>query len=184
MKPDSDQHLNQDQLIRAVVDAADLSASVRDHLSGCRECRNGKMSFEAELERLGHKARQYAPLPQRRIVLPPAPSKHPIRHFFEWPKLAAAAASVTAVFILVWGTNMVRNTAGPGSENRTAAMIAAEQLMTEVNSLVDNALPPFYVEISGERNADFDEEFYRFLIPTTEDNAATSDRWKKGNSLC
>ena len=184
MKVDSNQHLTEDQLIRAVVDTADLPESARDHLSECRECLDIKMSFELELDQLGHKAQQLAPKPQRRIMLPAAPGKNLLRQFFEWPKLAVAAATVAAVFILVWGTQMVRHTTRPGMENMTSAMIEAKQLMTEVNTLVDNALPPFYVEISGERNSEYDEDFYRFLIPTIEDKAFTSDRGKKGNSLC
>jgi hypothetical protein len=113
-------------------------------------------------------------------MLPAAPGKNLLRQFFEWPKLAAAAATVAAVFILVWGTHIVRHITRPGLEN----MIEAKQLMTEVNTLVDNALPPFYVEISGERNSEYDEDFYRFLVPTIEDKAFTSDRGKKGKSLC
>ena len=112
------------------------------------------------------------------------PGKNRIRNIFEWPKLAAAAAAVAAVFILVWGTNTVRNTTDPGSGNMTAAMLEAEQLMTEVNTLVDNALPAFYVEISGEESSSVDEDFFRFLIPNTEEDTFTSDRGKKGNVLC
>jgi hypothetical protein len=184
MKTDNTQHLSEDQLIMAVVDAADLPDTARNHLSGCRECLKSKMNFELELQQLGQKAEQFAPKPQRRIMLPAAPDKNRIRNLFEWPKLAAAAATVAAVFILVWGTNWVRNTAGLGSANMTAAMLEAEQLMTEVNTLVDNALPPFYVEISGAENSSSDEDFYRFLIPNTEEDAFTSDRGKKGNVLC
>lgn len=184
MKSDNTHHLSEDQLIRAVVDVADLPDAVQDHLSGCRECLDGKMSFELELKQLGQKAERFAPQPQRRIMLPAAPDKNWIRNLFEWPKLAAAAATVAAVFFLVWGTNMVRNTAGPGSGDMTAALVEAEQLMTEVNTLVDNALPPFYVEISGAENSSSDEDFYRFLIPNTEEDAFTSDRGKKGNVLC
>jgi hypothetical protein len=184
MKSDNTQHLSEDQLIRAVVDAADLPDAARNHLSGCRECLNSKTSFELDLQHLGQKAEQFAPKPQRRLILPAAPDKNRIRNLFEWPKLAAAAATVAAVFILVWGTHMVRNTAGPGPGNLTAAMLEAEQLMTEVNTLVDNALPPFYVEISSPENSSSDEDFYRFLIPNTEDDAFTSDRGKKGNELC
>jgi hypothetical protein len=102
----------------------------------------------------------------------------------DWRNLAAAAATVTAVFLLVWGTNIVRHMSEPGTENLTAEMAEAEKLMTEVNTLVDNALPPFYLEISGEKTADYDEEFYQFLIPTIKDKTVTSDRGKKGTSLC
>jgi hypothetical protein len=60
----------------------------------------------------------------------------------------------------------------------------AERLMTEVNTLVDNPLPSFYLEISGEKNSDYDEKFYQFLIPTTEDKTLTSEQGKRGTSLC
>ena len=52
-------------------------------------------------------------------------------------------------------------------------MLEAEKLMTEVNTLVDNALPPFYLEISGEKNPDYNEEFYQFLIPSIEQETLT-----------
>ena len=47
-------------------------------------------------------------------------------------------------------------------------MLEAEQLMTEVNTLVDNALPSFYLELSGEKGSVDVEEFYQFLIPSVE----------------
>lgn len=184
MKPDLDHHLDEEQLIRAVVDAADLPESMRDHLTGCRQCLNGISSFERELKQLGRKADRFVPEPQRRIMLPAATDKNFIRNLLDWPKLTAAAAAVCAVFILVWGTNTVRNLAGQGTGNAASTMLEAERLMTEVNTLVDNALPPFYLEISGERKSGDTEDFYRFLIPSVEDKAVTSDRWKKGNSLC
>jgi hypothetical protein len=87
----------------------------------------------------------------------------------DWRNLVAAAATVTAVFILVWGTNMVRNPSVSGAKILAAEMEEAERLMTEVNTLVDNALPAFYLVISGEKNAAYEEEFFQFLIPTIED---------------
>ncbi|MBT8368944.1 MAG: hypothetical protein KJP23_29985, partial [Deltaproteobacteria bacterium] len=71
-----------------------------------------------------------------------------------------------------------------GTENLAAEMMEAEKLMSEVNTLVDNALPSFYLEISGEKFPNYDEEFYQFLIPTIEDDMLTSDRGKRGTALC
>ena len=48
-------------------------------------------------------------------------------------------------------------------------MVESERLMTEVKTLVDNALPPFYLVLSGENNAGYDDDFYQFLIPTIEE---------------
>jgi hypothetical protein len=96
----------------------------------------------------------------------------------------AAAATVAAVFIVVWGTNMARKYSVHRTETLTAEMRDAKQLMTEVNSLVDNALPSFYLEISDEPKPDYDEEFYHFLIPPVEEKTLTSGQEKRGTSLC
>jgi hypothetical protein len=183
MKSGNMQHLDEEQLVRAVVDAADLPESVQAHLAECDQCLAGRNSFEYEMTKLSQKAEQFAPKPQRRIILPAQKTKNPFRNLLDWRNLAAAAATVTAVFILVWSTNMVRNLSEPGTENLTAEMVDAERLMTEVNTLIDNALPPFYLVISGENTANYDEEFYQFLIPALEDKTL-SDRGKKGTSLC
>jgi hypothetical protein len=183
MKSGDMQHLDEEQLVRAVVDATDLPESVQAHLAGCGQCLAGINSFEDEMTKLGRKAEQFAPQPQRRIMLPAQKAKAPFWKLLDWRNLVAAAATVSAVFILVWGTNMVRNLSDPGTENRTAEMVEAKRLMTEVNTLVDNALPAFYLVISGENKADYDDEFYQFLIPAVEDKTL-SDRGKKGTSLC
>jgi len=133
---------------------------------------------------LGQKVEQFVPKPQRRIILPVQKAGNPFRNLLDWRNLVAAAATVTAIFILVWGTNLARNLSEPGNSNLAAEMVEAEILMTEINTLIDNALPPFYLEISGEKNMDYDEEFYHFLIPTVEEKTLTLDRGKKGTSLC
>ena len=169
MKSGNAQHLDDEQLIQSIVDASDLPDSAQAHLSECAQCLAGKSSFERELTTLGQKAEQFAPQPQRRIMLPAPKSKNPWRNLLDWHNLVAAAATVAAVFIMVWGTNLVRNLPEPGAENLTADMIESQRLMTEVNTLVDNALPPFYLVLSGENNAGYDDEFYQFLIPTIEE---------------
>ena len=174
MKSESMQHLNEDQIIQAVVDANDLPPSVQVHLAECSQCLNDRNSFEHEMILLGQKVEQFVPKPRRRIILPVQKTGNSFRNWLDWHNLAAAATTVAAVFILVWGTNLARNFSDPQSSNLTAEMMEAEILMTEVNTLVDNALPAFYLEISGEKNTGFDEEFYQFLIPTVEEKALRS----------
>ena len=166
MNSNNKHHLNEEQLIQAVVDASDLPASVQAHLTACDQCRAGQESFAQELLNLGQMAERLAPKPQRRIVLPVPKTRRTILSFLHWRNLVAAAATVAAVLIVIWGTNTVRDLSEQRAENRTAEMREAKQLMTEVNMLVDNALPSFYLEISGEKNADYDEKFYQFLIPS------------------
>lgn len=168
MKVDSERHLDEAQIIQAVVDAADLPVAVRDHLAECPHCLENKESFARELANLGQLAEHYAPKPQRRIILPVAETKHKFWSSISWRSVAAVTATVAAVLLIVWGTNMVRNFSKPGTQNQAAEMLEAEQLMTKVNTLVDNALPSFYLEINGEKSPGNDEEFYQFLIPSVE----------------
>ncbi len=169
MNSNNKHHLDEEQLIQAVVDASDLPASVQAHLTACDQCRAGQESFAQGLVNLGQMAERLAPKPQRRIVLPVPKAKRTILSFLDWHNLVAAAATVAAVLVVVWGTNIVRDISEHSAENRTAEMIEAKRLMTEVNMLVDNALPSFYLEISGEKNADYDEKFYQFLIPSDKE---------------
>ena len=184
MKHDNENHLDEKLLIQAVVDMADLPASVQAHLEKCRQCRADIESFEQQLANLGKMAERYAPQPQKRVTLPVHESKSSFRNYLNWRNAIGAAATVAAVLIVFWGTSIVRNLPGHGTDGLTREIIEAERLMTEVNMLVDNALPAFYLEISGENNPDYDAEFYQFLIPPIENETLTSDRLKRGTSLC
>ena len=172
MKVDYEYHLDENQIIQAVVDSTDLPATVRDHLADCPQCLENKESFARDLANLGQLAQQYAPRPLKRIQLPLADPKGQSKQTFwswlSWRNIAAATATVAAVLLIVWGTNVVRNLSQPGTQNLAAEMLEAQQLMTEVNTLVDNALPSFYLELSGEKDSHDVEEFYQFLIPSVE----------------
>jgi hypothetical protein len=177
-------HLDESQLIKAVVDASDLPESVQAHLSACTQCRNSRQSLERELTNLGQIARLSVPKPQRRIILPVEKSASRFLSFLNWRSVIVAAATVAVVFMIVWGTNLARNYSEHRTENLTAEMRDAKRLMTEVDSLVDNALPPFYLEIADVPKPDYDEEFYQFLIPPIEDKTVTSEQGKRGTSRC
>jgi len=184
VKANSISHLDENQIIQAVVDESDLPASTQAHLRACSQCRDLKQSFEQNLTNLGDLAAQLAPKPQRRIILPVQNPRSRFSGFWDWRRLMAAAATVAAVFIVVWGTNMARKYSVHRTETLTAEMRDAKQLMNEVNSLVDNALPPFYLELSEEPKPDYDEEFYKFLIPPVEEKKLTSGQEKQGTPLC
>ena len=173
MNSDNKKHLNEKQLILAIVDAADLPASVQIHLAECGQCLESKQRFEQDLLNLGQMAERLAPKPQRRIVIPVRETKRTFLSSLNRRSLIAAAATVAAVLIVVWGTNLVINLPGHGTKNLTAEMLEAERLMKEVNTLGDNALPPFYLEISGEKSPDYNEEFYQFLVPSIEQETIT-----------
>ena len=168
MNLDNQQHLDEQQLIQAAVDESDLPRSVQMHLGDCDQCRSEKESFEQEMAALGQMAERYAPQPQKRIVLPVPEARSARWTFLNWRHAAGAAASVVIVLMVFWGTTTFRNLSDYGTAGDPAELLEARQLMTEVNMLVDNALPPIYLEISADYKLDEDKDFYQFLIPQIE----------------
>ena len=184
MNLDSKQHLNEQQLIQAVVDANELPRSIQAHLGSCHQCRSSKVSFEEELARLGQLAERYVPQPQKQIAIPVHAARSTRWTFLNWRHAIGTAASVAVVLLVFWGATSVRNLNEFGTAGAPAELIEAKRLMTEVNMLVDNALPPLYLELSAEYKPEYDKEFFQFLIPQIETENLTSGRWKRGTSSC
>ncbi|MGD8408822.1 MAG: hypothetical protein PVI49_01350 [Desulfobacterales bacterium] len=173
-------HLGENDILQAVIDDTDLSQGVKQHLNECAHCRLQKERFEQELERLGQLAKRYAPEPRRRVTVDTARVRRP---FLNW-KFAFGAAAVAVTIIIVWATVLIQ-TQQPGSVGNLAQnMVEAERLMTEIDVLVENALPPVYLEIVGETDLNPDEEFLEFLIPDTEDSPRISALTMKGPARC
>lgn len=169
MNLDNEQHLNEQQLIQAAVDENDLPRSVQMHLGDCHQCSSEKESFEQEMAALGQIAERYAPQPQKRIVLPVQEAGRSLRwDFLKLRHAIGAAAAVAIVVVVFWGSTTLWNLSGLPTAGSPSELLEARQLMTEVNMLVDNALPPLYLEISAEYKPDDDKDFYQFLIPQIE----------------
>jgi predicted anti-sigma-YlaC factor YlaD len=179
--PNHDQpHLEEDDMLRAVIDETDLSALQRQHLAQCSRCRSHRQSLESELTHLGQLAERYAPEPLRRITV----AQDKVRLPFSIRGFAFSAATVAAAIIVVWATFLIRNQQQGPVGNLAQNMVEAERLMTEINVLVENALPQVYLDIVGDTNLKMDEDFIDFLIPINEDAARISVLAKKGSILC
>ncbi len=103
--------------------------------------------------------------------------------FLNW-KFAFSAATAAAAIIVVWATVFIQSQHPGKVGNLAQNMIEAERLMTEIDGLVENALPPVYLEIVGETDLNPDEEFLEFLIPDAEDVPRISGLTKKGPARC
>jgi hypothetical protein len=125
-------------------------------------------------------AERYAPQPLRRIRV----AEDKARSFLLIRRFAVSAAALAAVIIVVWATFLLRSQQQGGIDNQAQNMVEAERLMTEVNVLVENALPPVYLDIVGETNLNTDKDFIDFLIPTDEDATTISALAKKGSISC
>jgi predicted anti-sigma-YlaC factor YlaD len=167
-------------MLQAVIDDTDLSALQQQHLAECSQCRSHRERLENELAHLGQMAERYAPEPLRRITV----AHDKVRSPFSIRGFVFSAAAVAAVIVVVWATFLIRNQQESRVGNLAQNMVEAERLMTEINVLVENALPQVYLDIAADTNLNLDEEFIDFLIPTNEDDPRISALAKKGSILC
>ena len=173
-------HLGENEILQAVIDDTDLSMLQQQHLQECSQCRSQKERLENELARLGQLAEHYAPEPQRRVTV----AEQKVRAPFFNKGFAFSAAAVAAVIIVVWATFLIRSQQQGSIGNLAQNMVEAERLMTEIDVLVENALPQVYLDIVGETNLNLDQDFLDFLIPTSDDAPRVSALAKKGSKLC
>ncbi len=164
MSADKD-HLSPEEVSLSVVDEEGLAGRSRDHLKHCPVCRRERQELVRRLDLVGKSARQYAPEPVRKIVLP-AEEEQRKGWSLSWGftlKLAAAAALV--VLTVSW---LVHFRYSPGMDQDLIAreMMQDEKLMTEISMLEDNSLPASCREISSEGTPDVsDEDIYDFVVP-------------------
>jgi len=173
-------HLGEDDMLQAVIDDTDLSVLQQHHLAECSQCRTHRERLKNELAHLGQMAERYAPEPLQRITV----EHDKLRSPFSIRGFAFSAAAVAAVIVVVWATFLIRSQQQSGVGNLAQNMVEAERLMTEINVLVENALPQVYLDIAADTDLNLDEEFIDFLIPTDEDDPRISALAKKGSILC
>ncbi|NVM22244.1 MAG: hypothetical protein HWN68_10755 [Desulfobacterales bacterium] len=154
-------HLNEDQVIRSVVDENDLTATVGSHLSTCLVCQGKKQQIEQQLSTLGRMARELAPLPRREVRLP---FDKP-RSLWSWrPVFVAGFAAVLLIAGICWYALVTT------SQEKMMSQIMREtkkdeQLMAEIYALEEYAPVDLYPDISAESDVGYFDEFLRFVSP-------------------
>lgn len=181
---DKGDHLNENQIILAMVEEADLPLSLREHLSICAECQASKERFEQELARLGRMAELLVPDPEKRVSLPPERPRSAIGWFRNWRSCLGVAAATALVIIAIWWFGLARITPERGVDMLAQEKWEADPLMTEIGTLVENALPQVYLDISVESDSVFDEEFMQFFIPPVNNDSLSYNPGEKGERLC
>ena len=173
-------HLGEDDMLQAVIDDTDLSRLQQQHLAECSQCRSQRERLENELAHLGQMAERFTPEPMRHITV----ADDKVRAPFSIRGFAFSAAAVAAVIVVVWATFLIRSQQQGHIGNLAQNMVEAERLMTEINVLVENALPQVYLDIVADTDLNLDEDFIDFLIPLNEDDPRISALTRKGSILC
>lgn len=175
MKRNKSIHLNDDQILLAVVDNGDFSQDLRGHLSTCPQCQADKRRVEDDLARLGQLAGSLAPLPKRPFSFPA--EKHP-ESLWVWSwglKTFLGLAIATMLIIFVIGEqNIFQITRSEKPDIQTQDIAEQdnfedEGLMTNINALSKNALPEEYMDIAVGSDPKIDEGFMEFIAPAIED---------------
>ncbi|WP_372677791.1 hypothetical protein [Desulfosarcina sp.] len=183
MKQLRDHHLTDEELIVAMVDAADLSTIRRSHLDACRRCRQAITAVQAPLDWIGTLAERYTPTPSHPVRI----DTHSSRPAKRIRRRAAVAMTMAAMGLMVaiWTTTIghdpSRFAGGSESGQDTDDMV----FMAEVGQLIDDPLPDRYRRLIGIDTTDRGEDFMDLIVPTLTGPAPTSS-WhtQKGVGPC
>ncbi len=182
MTADKNFHVNDDQMLRAVVDESDLSSALQEHLLSCPHCRGKKSDMEKALFTLGQMAERFSPSPDKRIVLPPKPL---LAHKEAWhlrKTWSMAFACVTALVLGTWF--FLKDMPGEQTAMVTQNTADIEQLMEEIDALSENALPQEYMAMMGDSDNEKTDGFLDFLIPSMENDTTSFNLNQTGGEPC
>jgi hypothetical protein len=174
-------HFSEDELLRATVDLADLDPARQAHLKSCLHCQRQARDLTDRYRRLGQMARQMAPEPRKSFRVPA--DKAPVRRWHLKPVMALGVLGILIFAVTLWGPHFTRNSQSP------TPMVAQQienddQLMDEVDTLVEDALPEEYQQVaslSGDRSVEDLDEFMDWMAPPPDEmddtkQPATSDQ--------
>jgi len=155
-------HLEEEQLIQAIVDQSDLTEPARKHLAGCSICGEKRQEMEKELRILGKVAKRFAPSPSRRMILP---EKEPsFLELWNWQKTLAAAATTIAILVLV--VSIWYGMPGIRPQKGTLERLSSpkeEPLFAEARGLEEDPFSPFQRFVIGGSSPLLNEGFVDFV---------------------
>ena len=166
---DPNRHLSDDEVLRAMIDPADLDPTRQAHWESCLECRRQTAALTRRFRRLGRMARQMAPEPRRTFRMP-APDA-PVGRWHFKPGLALGVLGILIFAFTLWGPNSARIARNPPP----VALQNVEnddRLMEEIDMLVEDALPAKYRQLaalSDDRSVEDLDAFMDWLVPSPEE---------------
>jgi len=167
-------HLTDDEIIAALVDEADLGPELQAHLSDCRRCSSKLKKIHQQLHDLGHMAEQMAPVSTQSIRLPETIDRSDSQTGWRLKPVLGAMAAMVLVVMLVWPqakfyirTYFIQNMLTQGIKEDNI-------LISEVDVLVEDALPEKYRHILAAAEPEFNQDFMQYIVPPIEDNNFSS----------
>jgi hypothetical protein len=174
MEKDRPEHLDSDQLLRAVVSESDLARQLRKHLNHCTVCRQEVDRLAARFGAIGKMARDLSPDARGRVRLPDRRRRFFIgRRIGLRPALGMAVAMVLLLMIALYrplGRHSLPTPPVPTVIADAEQSPEAEtRLLVEIQDLLSNPLPEDYQRIIGEDSLfGIAEDPTDFIVPEVE----------------
>ena len=167
MKSQNQIHLNDDMIVRAVIDDKELTGKQRQHFLECRFCYKKVEQLKSELQEFGENTRLSAPSLTKNIILP---SDEPNQTSYKssWlPSFGAVVMAGLVLFFYFLGMEARFSKFTPLQSPEIS--LEDENLMEEIFEMVENPLSDVLYEITGD-NGGFDEEFLQFVVPDVQED--------------
>ncbi len=185
----TEQHLNEDHILRAIADEMHLPKEIRQHLLNCADCRQKKQETENGFHRLGEAVRQLSPLPKRRPRLQPETRQK--MFMFRRPLLAAVVSVLLVLMVGWWVVPLKPHFDTVSRYTAQSDLWEDEKLMSEISKLTENPLPESYTVLISESYTDTEDDYMEYLVPSADDqpmlpelNKNARYLTKKGGLLC
>jgi hypothetical protein len=183
MKGQNCSHLQEEQILWAVIDGQELAVAEQQHLRECPLCKRRVAQIQDELQEFGQKARQAVP-PFSQPVTVPEKKTAVSSHNTGWlPFFAAAAMAGFVVFFYIMGMETLTPVQLTPLQSQDS-VLDDETLMRQIAELVEDPLSEDMYEVSGEDGTDFDEEFLQFLVPDIQDDFLSELIMQGGINQC
>ena len=180
----SNKHLDEAQILKAIVDLSDLSNDQQAHLAACPECLAEKARLDRMLLQVGEMAKASVPNGVRRPVLPDRSLSFLQKWFLDARPLVRITVPALLVLIIATAALVLK----PDQDTHIAVlekqMIDPEKLLSEMDSLIENPLPQELQTMVSFVEIDPDEDFMETLVPVTENDPLSNIPGKKGENIC
>lgn len=180
----SGNHLTEAQILQAVVDLSDLTDVQQAHLKGCPACLAKKDRLDHMLSQVGNMARASAPAVVSRPVFTDRPTAILPRSLFNFRPFIRIALPVVFVLVIVATVLVLKPAPVTHMASEEAPMIDPEQLLSDIDSLIENPLPQGFQPLLSFAGIDSEEDFMEFIVPVPEDDPLSNKTGEKGESIC
>ena len=184
MATPSNKHMDETQILKAIVDLSDLSSDQQAHLTACPECLAEKAHLDKMLLQVGKMAKASVPNVVRRPVLPNRSSNFLQKWIFNVRPLVRITVPALLVLIIATAAFVLK----PDQDVHIAIveeqMIDPEKLLSEMDSLIENPLPQGLQTMVSFVEIDPDEDFMETLVPVVENDPLSNIPGKKGENIC